>query len=304
MPVLHNFPMVSQLTQITSDGRPSENAQFDCVPAAIGAAILWYQGKSQWDDTVNPDKMKDQAYGEGLRNSGTAATAYIDFCAMQGCRLFPFNGSPAELVAEIHRQITLEHPVIFTEPDPYVSNSYGWSHVCVFYGEGPGYLMAMDPYIARPVHRNDQEWINLLLYNQIWIVEPLEVDVTIDIKTPGVSEHFTEDASGRWTCKSNGKTIHGGILEFYKSFGNSDLNGLTWLGIPRSFEIPLQGRGPGAVKQFFEKAVVEWSNNKVQLLPLYDGGPGTDPRIADYQKQIDPAKQKKIDELKTLVASL
>src|SRR5215469_4875173 len=171
MSQLQGFPLVSQLTPITSDGRPSENAQFDCVPASIGAGILWYEHKSQWDSSINPDLLKDQAYGEALQNSGTAAIAYVPVVAKMGYTLSAIDGDPALLVQQAHEQLALQHPIIFTEPDPYVPSSYGWSHVCVFYADAPGELTALDPYIAKAVTRSDAEWQQMLLFNQIWILE-------------------------------------------------------------------------------------------------------------------------------------
>jgi hypothetical protein len=280
--------MVSQLTQITSDGRPSEDAQFDCVPASIGAGILYLLGKSQWDTAVNPDLLKDAAYGENWKNMGTAASAYVPICQKLGFNLRHLDGTPSALVSEAHNQLSTGHPVIFTEPDPYVSASLGWSHVCVFYSEAPGLLTAMDPYIARPVQRTDQEWEGLLEFNQIWVLEKL--DVSIDIHTPGMSNDFEELDAHHWRRKSANSSgghpvIQFGLLENYKKYGNSGLCGRQFLGLPESGEITL---GPNKVKQYYQFGCLCWDNGKIYPLAVYDeSSPGHDPLIDALKKQYE-----------------
>lgn len=289
MAVLKNFPMVSQLTQVTSDGRPSENSQFDCVPASIGAALLWYEGKSGWDETLNPDLLKDAVYGEAWKNDGTAASAFVAWCAARGYRLYAESGTPAQLVVEVHKHVQQGHPVVFTEPDPYVSSSLGWSHVCVFYGEEPGFLTAMDPYIARPVRRTDNEWTHLLLYNQIWILERSEEnDVAKTITIADVSSDFKELDTQHWQCINpnapyTGKVIQYALLSNYKQYGNSGLCGRSFLGLPCSNEIYI---GPQDVVQFYQFGVQRWKDGKMLgPVDLYAAGsPGNDPYIAQLEK--------------------
>lgn len=290
--------MVSQLTAVTSDGRPSENAQEDCVPASIGAALLWYEGKSQWDTSINPDMLKDAAYGEAWRNDGTAASRYISICQQLGYHLYPVTGIPGALVTKAHEYLQAGVPVIFTEPDPYVSASLGWSHVCVFYAEEPGYLTALDPYIAKPVRRTDREWMELLQFNQIWILEKEDEVLSIDLNVPAVAAHFKQGANANaWVCLQTGKTVHDGMLTFYRTFGRSACCGLTWLGLPKSNEVQLGG---GATRQSFECGVLIYDpnhtidhrpgdNGPVYLAHLYEGV-GQDPAIADLQKQLAALK--------------
>ncbi len=319
--ILSNFPLVSQLTPVTSDGRPSENAQNDCTAASIGACILWYQGKNQWDKDINPDMLKDASYPSEYTN-GTAAIKYVSICEKLGFKLYPFNGIPGQLVSEIHKQLQQKHPVIVTVPDVYVAANLGWSHVLAMYGEpSSGHLVALDPYIAKPLAKSDQEWTNLLLYNQIWIVEPLEEDVPKVITIQDVSTYFVALNDHQWQCKSNGKIIQYGILSAYKAYGNGLLCGLSYLGLPVSNELPLQGV-PGAVKQHFERGVLCYDPahkidnppgwDEVYPMHLYNGGPGQDPFIAQLEAKIaalqktsvDPALLAAIEKVKADVAAL
>lgn len=210
--------MVSQLTTVTSDGLPSNNAQQDCVPACVGAAILYYQGKSGWDSQINPDMLKDAAYGEAYQNMGTAAAAYVPICNHLGFDLSPINGAPADLVAQAHTLIQSGSAVIFTEPDPYVPASYGWSHVCVFWSELPGSLTSMDPYIARPVTRSDSEWAALLQFNQIWILKPTGDLPVLQLSDP-MGRHFTQGSGNAWHCAQTNVDLIGANLAFYRQYG-------------------------------------------------------------------------------------
>jgi hypothetical protein len=294
MAILQGFPMVSQLTQVTSDGRPSENAQFDCVPAAIGAGLLWFEGKTAWDTEINPDLLKDAVYGEAWKQQGTAASAYVSFCQSRGVRLYAVNVTPAQLVVEAHKHIQQGHPVMFTEPDRYVSSSLGWSHVGVFYSEEAGFLTAMDPYIARPVRRTDSEWTQLLLFNQIWILERSGEDVPKILSIAEVASDFKELDAHHWQCINpnapyTGKVIQYALLDNYKTYGNSGLCGRQFLGLPCSNELYI---GKDDVVQFYQFGVQRWKSGKMLgPVDLYAAGsPGNDPYIAQLEKVIQQMK--------------
>lgn len=169
MTTLLNFPFVGERTPITGDGLPSENAGLDCVPASLCAACMYLNNIHAIGGDFTPDSLKDKAYGQGYVG-GTAASDYVNVCASLGIRLSPYRSTDTSaLVKEAHRQIRLDHPVIYTEPNPYGNPAY--THVCVFYAEGDGYLKAMDPWIAGPVTCTDAMWTSLLLDNEIWILE-------------------------------------------------------------------------------------------------------------------------------------
>ena len=104
-----------------------------------------------------------------------------------------------------------------------------------------------------------------------------------------MSNFFTGD-SKTWTCKQNNFTLHGEILAFYQSFGNSALCGLTHLGLPLSNELPVDGH-LGVVDQEFERGAVRFDPNHE-----LDHPPGSgrvylihfdqDPRVATLQGEI------------------
>jgi hypothetical protein len=49
MSVLENFPLISQLTQVTSDGRPNENAMLDYMATSVCAATMHLIGRNIHD---------------------------------------------------------------------------------------------------------------------------------------------------------------------------------------------------------------------------------------------------------------
>lgn len=86
--------------------------------------------------------------------------------------------------------------------------------------------------------------------------DPGKEPMMIDLTNSTVARYF-ENESGSWKCKQTGFTIHGGILQFYSSFGGNALCGLTYLGLPLSNEIAFEPGKP-MVKQYFERAVVAY----------------------------------------------
>lgn len=305
MTVLPNFPKVSQLSNITSDGEASENREFDCVPASIAACILWYEGKSQWDNSINPDMLKDAAYGESYSNNGTAASAYIPICGKLGYKLYEVQASNnTQLVTLAHQYIQSQKPVVFTEPDPYASVP-GWSHVCVFHADRPGYLTCLDPYIAQDIERPDQTWEEMLLFGSIWIVEPLATNHSTvnppqngDILpllqlTDPMGKYFVQIASTRWHCPQTNNDIAYAHLDFYRQY-----QGI--LGLPRTGEIYL-AQFPGTAIQVYERGIAAYDpddkipnekppgSGNVYLLHI-DSGVGQQiiakPLLAELQNQV------------------
>jgi hypothetical protein len=292
MAVLQNFPMMSQLADTQE-----ANREFDCVPTCIAASLQYLTGKS-----YDAAAIKDEVYGKGY-TGGTAASEYVAYCARQGVKLAAYNGIPGALVSKAHQLVRSGIPAILTEPDPYADPKLDWTHVCVFYAEGPGYLVAMDPYplpgisTGHPVHHTDQQWTELLLDNQLWTLEKEEESIVIDLNVPIIAQHFQGQGSA-WLCKSTGKNIHGEILKYYQNSGTKPYCGYSELGLPLSNEIPLDS--DGSTKQHFERGVLLYDPHgkygppsgagAVYPAQLYNGGPGSDPALVDLEKQLADAK--------------
>ena len=159
MPQLPNFPLKSQRRS------PDANEDFDCVATCLASALQYETGRD-----FEPNAVKDTVYGKGYVG-GLSAANFVGYAKEQGVNLYPINGDPQKLIALAMVTLLKEHPVIFTEPDPYADPSLGWSHVCVFYGWDGLDLTAMDPWTGGPIIRQSVEWAKLLQFNQIWVTE-------------------------------------------------------------------------------------------------------------------------------------
>ncbi len=90
----------------------------------------------------------------------------------------------------------------------------------------------------------------------------------IDLSDPFVAQFFTTTPDGQWQCKSTGNIIRAGMLNFYRSFNGDAYCGLTYLGLPKSNEIPV-AEYQGVVKQEFERGWLVYDPQH-----LFDNPPG------------------------------
>lgn len=97
--------------------------------------------------------------------------------------------------------------------------------------------------------------------------EEEDVVSVITLSTPGVSQFFAPSADGYWRCIAPGHDhrIGGDILSFYIRFGNSGLNGLTWLGLPLTDEFSPK---TNTSAMFFEHGVVARDPGRVLDRPV------------------------------------
>ena len=91
--------------------------------------------------------------------------------------------------------------------------------------------------------------------------------MTIDLSNPTVAAYFDLVNSNQWQCKENGYTIHGAILAYYQGLGGNAFCGLTYLGLPKSNEIPLDSSG--SMMQIYERGLVYFDPNH-----KFDNPPG------------------------------
>lgn len=218
MAILSNFPLVSQLTSVHPGLDPDPNGPMDCVPASIGAAILWYKKRLYWTPDINPDSLKNAAYSDFYTGS-TSAAAYTAICQELGFHLYAVESANyASAIQKAHELLRAGLPVIFTQQDDYSSNP-GYSHVCVFFAEGANNLTCLDPYIAAPLQYSDAQWTNRLRSSELWIVEPVnvnEMDLTMLQLTDPMGRFFVEKTAMCWHCPSTNVDIHDAHLDFYR----------------------------------------------------------------------------------------
>src|SRR5690348_11587831 len=177
--VLPSFPMVSQLESSPPDGHPPENARYDCVPASLAAAIMYYDG-----GVVSPDALKDAEYGETYANAGTSLKRYIDDAsdlarAKYHVTCVPYNNTNTiYLRGKIHTWLQAGYPVIATIPSAWnighpmdvLAHPPFSTHVIVFYGEIAGGLVADNPWGGFKHTGTDAYWQERLCEGQVWAV--------------------------------------------------------------------------------------------------------------------------------------
>jgi hypothetical protein len=264
---LSNYPNISQLSA-------KVNGPWDCVPTSIIDGLEYLTGKH-----YDIDALVQAAYGPG-HTGGTAAAAYVAFCASVGVHLYPIDGPPQTLVADLHTLIQESKPCLLTEPDVYAPLHPDWSHVLSVYSEAPGTLTARDPYSTRDVTHSDSQWAQLLEFREIWVLEG-EI-MPLDIAMPAVAALFMELDATHWKSKASGCVLQDGLLADYKKNG---LVSLDYLGDVIQNEVYLPELGPGKVMQRYKRGVRLWDNGAVSSLDL-DAGPGQDPLVDKLKAMI------------------
>src|SRR6266702_2966540 len=203
-----NFPVINQRITTLSDGTKDSNAENDCVPECNAGILEFYLGKP-----FQGGVLKELVYGRAYKG-GTDEHAYVALMAHYGVKVYPVDDTPENLVVLAHRHIMAGHPVIITEPDPYMPLGSGYTHVIVLFEEHPGGVTAMDPYIAREVPLTDGQLAFHMSIHEVWIAEKKEINeiVSISLNTAGVANWFKPGVGNAWVCKQTNCTIHDGML--------------------------------------------------------------------------------------------
>lgn len=125
----------------------------------------------------------------------------------------------------------------------------------------------------------------------------------INVTDPVVSDYFYLDNNMFHLKTPVGNTIVIGnaILNFYRSFGNADLCGLTFLGLPVSNEIST-GKGKGSTYQKFQNAWVVYDPARVYASPIGRNQQGTC-YLADTNSVMTSMQEQIIDLTNKLAAA-
>lgn len=220
MAVLVSFPMQDQLREPTEDGRPSENASYNCVATSTAAACRWLTGV--WH---SGDRLKDAIYGEAWRNSGTAERDYVGLVAkLYAPKRVVVTRRPAAnqaaLIGVIRASIKAGHPILISMPSawripPRDPMHPGSSHCgCVYQidDSDDGYMTVMNPWRGWADRRPVKVWRSLLCYNEGW-----ELSLAGAAPAPAPDPNAGLPAGYKWDEKAgvltapNGVPMRGGI---------------------------------------------------------------------------------------------
>jgi len=308
MATLQNFPHYDQRITTLRDGSIDPNRWFNCVPTSIAMALAYFTGRP-----FEGGILKEDVYGRAYQG-GTAAVSYVQYVSHYGVRLSPVQGDNQQLVQATHAAIQAGHPVILSEIDPYCSDAEradGWSHVVIAFSEDVGTITVADPFIGQSVTKSDGQWVNDLMFSEVWMFERINQEVepvAISISTPKVGDYYKDVGGGLWHCTipTHDFVIGGAILTFYRTLGNAGLCGLTILGLPCSNEMGIAGK-PGRVYQEFERGIVAYDPPP----RLIDNPPGAGPVYLTHRDLVQPspaapsvALQKDLDTARGLVIDL
>lgn len=270
---LVNFPMKNQLAD------NDINKLFDCVPTSIAACLQYLTGQSFDGATI-----KDQVYGASYQGP-TDPSQYVTYCLQHNVVMYVMNGNNTQLIGIIQQQLALNHPVLLQELDPYVSASLGFTHAVAAFKCDSESITAMDPFIGKSVTKSNAQWEQDLRYNQVWILEKIEV-----LSVDQASEFFTEIQDDQiWQCKQTGHRISHGNLAYYRACTKTGLNGISILGLPLTDEQSIPGYTGCTIQRFERSCVIYDPEHKIDRVPGVSGpcylahidkGPGRDPAIA------------------------
>lgn len=131
-------------------------------------------------------------------------------------------------------------------------------------------------------------------WDELWTFLSGEDEVMI-LQREQVASYFPSGDDQIWKCK-NGHTLGHGMLTFYRSFGNKDLCGLTYLGLPLTDEYSPQ---QNLIVQRFERGVLAYDPKH-----LVDNPPGSSDAVYLMHIDIGPGKDPQVDQLKAQVGQL
>lgn len=255
---------------------------FECV--AFAAALCKYMGPPNGGPAGSPgDVSHDAQYWYGRLTGSTNASNMAGMSLEQlhimlgglglrwGGLPINANSSHASDIEHVKASLQLGRPVVICGSEtgfhdielgdrvPYAWNPTG-NHAIVATGiAADGNILVRDtanigPGGVRPgPRRYDTSKMFLISGTEIipnW--SEGETFMQIDLNNAVVAMYLEAVAEKQWRCKKNGHIIQFGMLHFYRSYGQNAFCGLTYLGLPLSNEIAIDGL-PGVVKQQFER---------------------------------------------------
>ncbi len=253
---LKGFPLRDQLRDIASeDGKPAENASYDCVPASIAAGIQYLTGR-----VVSADALKDAVYGQGYVGGG-AARSYVHEVARYGVALTVRSGSSqAQLIAILRDELRRGHPALITMPShwsvaPADPLHPGPSHVGIVYAideSDSGQMAVMNPWHGFRHIQPIAWWRARLCYGQVWPMARINEAASAVTQLPG---GWTDDAAAGVLRGANGVPVVRGFRDYVLA----RVKARTWQG---GYAYEPEWSGAGMSIQPFAAALLLWTPDR------------------------------------------
>ena len=168
-----HFPEIDQLRERAPDGGLSLNAQMNCVPASIAAALEFLTGRS-----YSGEAIKAAVYGAAYIGP-TQIYRYLAWVRTQGVHMRPvLSHDPQVLVRSLRALLARGVPVVLSVPgDPSRAplealHPRGVTHVVVAAGfDASGNIRAMNPWGGTWLTGSDAFWAARICYGELWAME-------------------------------------------------------------------------------------------------------------------------------------
>lgn len=174
--VLHGFPMVNQLHEVTTDGHVSENAEMNCIPASIAAGMEYLTGRH-----YTGDEVKEAVYGHAYTGP-TQIYRYLAYVKEQGVEMRPvLSHNPEVLVAELRKLLASGTPAVISipgdvnRPPSDLLHPSSVTHVVIAAGfDESGNIRVMNPWGGVWLAGSDAFWASRICYGELWAMDKLD----------------------------------------------------------------------------------------------------------------------------------
>lgn len=246
-------PLKDQRTEKTSDGRPPEDGNMDCVPTSLAAMVEVLTGRF-----TSGDDLHDRVYGQGYAGMQDPAR-FAGLLDSLGVGMARVTGDPASLVARAASEIAAGHPVLLSIPSDWGDEPPHSQYAHMVAGcdtPDQSSLTATNPWGGFYQSQSRAWWAERLAhcsYSGIWVLARKEIPVT----TNGIPNGWHDD--GATLTAPNGHRVVRGfrlyVLANAWDPANVPLEEERWID-PLSWADPKAGAGS---RQVFTSCALRWT---------------------------------------------
>lgn len=248
-----NVPVKDQRSEKTTDGRPPEDGNMDCVPTSLAAMCQALTGRF-----TSGDDLHDRVYGQGYVGLQDPAR-FASLLDTLGVTMMRVGGDPAALVARAAEEIAAGHPVLLSIPSDWGDEPPHSQYAHMVAGcdvPNANTLTAMNPWGGFYQTQSRAWWAERLAhcsYSGIWVLAKKETPVT----THGIPGGWHDD--GATLTAPNGHRVVRGFRAYVLANAwdpaNVPLEEERWIA-PLSWADPHTGAG---ARQVFATCALRWT---------------------------------------------
>ncbi|HEX6798678.1 MAG TPA: hypothetical protein VF116_13300 [Ktedonobacterales bacterium] len=246
-------PLKDQRVEQTTDGRPPEDGNMDCVPTSLAAMCQALTGR-----LTSGDDLHDRVYGQGYVGMQDPAR-FAGLLDSLGVSMARVGGDAASLVARAASEIAAAHPVLLSIPSDWGDEPPHSQYAHMVAGcdvPDANSLTAMNPWGGFYQTQSRAWWAERLAhcsYSGIWVLAKKETPVA----TNGIPSGWHDD--GATLTAPNGHHVVRGfrmyVLANSWDAANVPLEDERWID-PLSWTDPKSGAG---ARQIFASVALRWT---------------------------------------------